>query len=146
MTAKNLEKLKDYLSGLKEIRGRESFPIGAILVDETDRKEVLKNQEFNNLLVIEIDDGHPDIVLEKLAGAINSGFTALLNIGKVLPVKLMNFLISLAHGQTALNLAGHEKPIFLDPSSIEGKVVMLMNKKTYDTLELQDTISSVCRL
>lgn len=146
MTTKQKNKLRDYISGLEELKKPSSFSIGAVIIDEKNRNDILKIAKKEKISILKPEKFHPDITLENLIKIIEKGKIAILDIQKELPQKIINSLSNLIAGYLNVRLAGEKEPLILNPLPKGGKVVFLMNKGFYSDLALQDMISSVCRV
>ena len=140
------EKLEDYIIGLRDFNTASSFPMGAVLMDEADRAEVVRLIKRKKLPVLEAGQGHPDLVLGALIDILKKGKMAILNLTASLDPKLLNQLHNMANDQINAQLVGETNPAILNPIPQGSKLVLLMSKDYYENLEQQDMITSVCQI
>lgn len=141
----NKIKLEDYLTGFKVLKNPPLFPVGAIVFDERNRTPVLKFLKSKKIDVLNID-GHPDPVLKNLVEIVKKKKLISWNITGDIDPALLNQLSNLAHGRLDFAPAGVKRQIIINPLPRGGKLVLLMNRQSYQDLILQDIITSVCRV
>lgn len=137
------EKLKDYLSGLGDLRNTSSFPIGAVIAKEADRNDVL---EFFKEEKIAVFDGNAGDVLKNLRDFVMKNQTTALNMKKEPDLKFLNRLRDLSENRIESFLGGEKRLPVSNTSPSRGFVILLMNEDDYQKFVLGDIISSYCNL
>lgn len=146
MTPEQQEKLEDYLSGLAELKNPSSFPIGAIIINESNRENTVTAIENLGVVVVNATDTHPSNSLKKLAGAVKDKNIVCFNLRQELPPEVANQISTLSNNQLDITLAGSDEEVHLSPVPSGGKLVLLMNKEAYENFPLSYVISSACAL
>lgn len=150
MESAKVEKLKDYFSGLRELKNLPFFPIGIIIVDERERNEARDIVKAEQIPMFTIDRNdntfHPDVVLEGVISVLQNKHGVALDVRNALPPKIFNQLANLSHNRIYVQLAGKAEPVNMNPVPAGGFVVLLMNDAQYRDLVLGDTASSFCNL
>lgn len=146
MTEQQVEKLKEYLADLKDLKATLEFPIGAVLISDSDREAASAVFNKEKLEIIDVDGQHPDLALEELIKKIKKGGAAVLGVVTAIPPKIFNQLHNLVHGQVNVQLLDDKKSTILNEWPDTAKVILVMSPDYYDNLPQQELITSVCRL
>lgn len=145
MNKHQIEKIKDYLAGMKQLKG-PGFSVGAVIINETDRAEIIELIKKNNINMIKINDSHPDIILKAMINFLEKGRGAVLDITKELPPKIYNQLSNLADNRIYVRFAGETQSKILNPIPQSGFIVLLINYVYYQNIVWGDIITSFCNL
>ncbi len=123
MTPEQKEKLDDYLMGFQDMKSEAITPVGAVLVDEEDREEILS--------VIEKTTGAKAIKITEDTDELKSNNTfLLLDLKSTMHPKMANLLVNAARGKD-LNI----------------KILMLQSATYFDSDKYSNKLAaSVCRL
>ncbi len=138
------EKIKDYISGLQELRSPFSFPVGAIIAEKEDRAALISLLQKNSVEVFSVSAHHPDFLLRKLEEAMRGHAIIAWNLDEPLSGLLMNQLSNLAGGFSYVHHVGTERPTVSATLDGKAKLLLLMEPDYYENFMGQDIISSVC--
>lgn len=147
MNTQQKEKLKDYISGLKELKNTQTPPIGAIIVDTKNRKDAIKILQSQKIAVIANDRKNPYKALNLIAKNIKKGNEVALDFEGSLDNKVMQGLENISNGFFYATFPGKKKPEVINPINKKSKLIVLAEKNVFDAvLAGKDFISSVCRI
>ncbi len=147
MNNQQKEKLKDYISGLKELKNTQTPPIGAIIVDIKNKKDAVKMLKSQKIAVVMNDKKNPYKTLDFIAKNIKKGNEIALDFESGLDIKVMQALENISNGFFYTILPGKKKPEVINPINKKSKLVLLAEKKVFDdVLGGRNFVSSVCRI
>lgn len=144
MTTKKLEKLEDYLDGLFALSETTVYPVGAILIDEKDRKEILENLEKRGAVMF--DESSFQENMQRFSVAIETGKTAAIYCEKELFPKFNTLFLSFTHGNMSIEISGQGRKT-INPVPRSSKIILVAKKEMFDNGDFWGrVVSSVCRL
>lgn len=146
MTKEQVEKLQDYLGGFTALGNTGTSPVGVVLVEEDNHKQVLKLLEEK----LSVFDNSPESPLEnsldKLSDSIERGQAFAVNSSIELSPGLYNIFLDFTHGKLNLNIPGKGAKT-INPIPESAKVLFVLTKDLFDNSDrFGRVVSSVCRL
>lgn len=138
------EKLVDYLKSFTEMT-HAAFPIGAIIVDESGRDQVLRQADEEGCRVL-TTDRHPGATLMALADGFGQERTIVLDVRGPLVPAILNQLSNLVHGVFDATLPGEQEPRVMSPLSKHTGLVLVLTQEAYDVFPLTGIFTSACKV
>jgi len=146
MTKGQRDKLRDYISGLNELKDSVYFPIGVVIFDEEDRSGVASYLKEDGVLVTETDKVNVGAVMSALISSIKNKEIAALNISDKISPDIIRHLRNLSENKIDASVQWLTGQTISDSALKKGKLVILMNKDEYDRFSMPNIISSACAL
>ena len=141
----HMDKLFDYLSGMKDVQNPMSYPIGVILVSDDDRAELIETLGMQEVSVLTLA-AHPDGVLRALVDSVQHEEPVASEVIGTVPGPVMSALFDLSEGALDVVLAGDVESTVINPVPKKGGVVLIMNEEVYSEFSKPELINSACRL
>ncbi|GEM_PF-4046580 len=147
MNQDKVEKLTDYLLGFFSLDDAGSFPVGALLIEEENRTEVIEALNKRGESILDDSSKNPlQDNFKEISELIKDGKTIVINSNIVLSPKPYNLFLNFIHGNLSMEVPG-EGFKTINPVPKTSKVLFIVNKELFDTGErFGRIVSSVCRL
>lgn len=146
MTKEQTEKLQDYLDGFTALGNTGTSPVGVVLVEEDNHKQVLKLLEEKLSIFKNSPESPLENNLDKLSDFIEKGQVFAVNSSIELSPGLYNIFLDFTHGKLNLNIPGKGSKT-INPIPESAKALFILTKDLFDNSDrFGKVVSSVCRL
>ena len=144
---KYIEKLEDYVSGIRELQG-QSLPIGVIILDgsKEQKQEVFEYLRNKEMEIVELNM-HPDLILWKIFNSLSSGKSIALDVNGDIPIKILDELKNMhLFKRMDIMISGETERKILNPIPQGTFVIFILDEENYKKAMLGEISSSFCNL
>lgn len=127
MTTEQKDNFIGFIERLRGLKATVGFPIAAVIFDESLRNTIITTLQEAQIIIYEVHDHHPDVVLWHLLESLQTGQIVALNIKGSIDPKLRHHIDLLHHNQMNADLPwGKPKQTSKIPE--EAKLLLLIDK------------------